>query len=231
MSEQETEATGRARARDGLVTWLIAPVLIIVAAWFLFGADGDASEPDDPTPAVAETVPGGPLRTPIADPPRLLVAGFEKKCTECHDLFRSNPEQPLLLNQHRDIVQAHGMNDRCFNCHDGTDRARLVLPRGRTVPFSESARLCAKCHGTTYRDWELGMHGRTTGSWDATAPTFERLTCAQCHDPHAPAFERMATWPGPQTLRMGQPLPHEPDPSAHRNPLRQWSGRQEESEH
>ena len=47
----------------------------------------------------------------MADPPTMLVAGFTKKCTECHSLFTSDPDTPLRLNQHRNIVQAHGTKD------------------------------------------------------------------------------------------------------------------------
>ncbi len=165
-----------------------------------------------------------PLRAVPDDPPTIVVAGFTKKCMECHSLFTSAPDTPLRLSQHRNIVQGHGMNDRCFNCHDNADRNSLVLPDGSTIGFREAPRLCAGCHGLTYRDWQRGMHGRTIGSWDTSRPEHARLTCTRCHDPHAPAFDDMAALPGPDTLRMGEP--HEPvhDPGSKRNPLRQWSG-------
>ncbi len=164
-----------------------------------------------------------PLRPTMDDPPTINVAGFAKKCSECHSLFESTPETPLRLNQHADIVQAHGMNDRCFNCHDNNDRGRLVLPGGKTIGFANAPRLCATCHGTTYRDWEVGMHGRTTGSWDPGSGRQVRLTCTQCHDPHAPAFRSMRSLPGPSTLRMSERPEVVHDPTAEKNPLRQWS--------
>ena len=34
---------------------------------------------------------------------------------------------------------------------------RLVLHGGESIPYSEVPRLCQKCHGPTYRDWERGI--------------------------------------------------------------------------
>ncbi len=34
------------------------------------------------------------------------------------------------------------------------------------MPFTESYRLCGQCHGTQYRDWRSGIHGKRTGYWD-----------------------------------------------------------------
>jgi hypothetical protein len=62
--------------------------------------------------------------------------------------------------------------------------------------------LCAQCHGTTYRDWQRGMHGKTMGSWDKSSGKQRRLLCTECHNPHAPAYGRLAPLPGPRTLRM-----------------------------
>ncbi|MHC4947688.1 MAG: hypothetical protein ACYTG1_05440, partial [Planctomycetota bacterium] len=127
----------------------IGPVFLAVAAWMVWGPEPDV--PTAPTAALDRSDIGPfPRRPALADPPTLAVAGFEKQCPDCHALFRSSPDTPLRLNQHRDIVQAHGMNDRCFNCHDNHQRHRLVLTDGSTVSFSESARLCANCHGPTY---------------------------------------------------------------------------------
>ena len=208
---------------DAAIVALIGPVFLATALWFIFGRTPDDVPRAEPILVSAAGI-SWPVRPVMADPPTMLVAGFTKKCTECHSLFRSDPDTPLRLNQHRNIVQAHGMNDRCFNCHDNDDRGKLVLPGGETVGFADATRVCATCHGTTYRDWQAGMHGRTIGSWDPARAAHARLVCTECHDPHAPAFEPMLALPGPDTLRMGSR--HEPvhDTEARRNPLRQWSG-------
>ncbi len=214
----------RGSSPSDLVAWLIGPVLLVLAAGFVF-LDKPVRIPIEGS----ATVPVSEILSPprdvmLEDPPTMIVAGFTKKCTECHELFTSPPDTPLRLNQHRNIVQAHGMNDRCFNCHDNDDRGRLMLPGGETLPFAEAPRLCATCHGPTYRDWQLGMHGRTTGSWDEGSPNQLRLSCTQCHDPHAPAFAPMLALPGPNTLRMGPQSAEGPGAPGKRNPLRQWSG-------
>jgi hypothetical protein len=208
---------------DAVLVALIGPVFLATALWFVFGRTPDDVPRAEPTlVSTADII--WPTRPLMTDPPTMQVAGFAKKCNDCHSLFTSDPDTPLRLNQHRNIVQAHGMNDRCFNCHDRLDRGMLALPGGETIPFTDTARVCATCHGTTYRDWQAGMHGRTIESWDRWRPEHARLTCTECHDPHAPAFEPMLALPGPDTLRMGDQ--HEPvhDSEAKRNPLRQWSG-------
>lgn len=208
---------------DAFLVAFIGPIFLLTGAWFVFGRTPDDIPRTGPV-AVGPADIAWPLRTRMADPPTMQVAGFTKKCTECHSLFTSDPDTPLRLNQHRNIVQGHGMNDRCFNCHDNDDRSRLVLPGGKTIGFADTPRLCATCHGTTWRDWQVGMHGRTIGSWDTGRPEHARLACTQCHDPHAPAFEPMLALPGPDTLRMGDQREPAHDPEAKRNPLRQWSG-------
>ncbi len=212
-----------------MVAYLIGPVFLATAAWFLAIPEGLSVPATSPTPSTATIsaeygdVRVAPPRPTMDDPPTIDVAGFAKKCSECHSLFTSPVNTPLILSQHRDIVQAHGMNDRCLNCHDNDDRGMLVLPGGRTITFAETPRLCATCHGTTYRDWQRGMHGRTTGSWDTSRPERGKLICTQCHDPHAPAFAPLVALPGPDTLRMGEQHQVVHDPAAKRNPLRQWS--------
>ncbi len=209
---------------DSIVGYLIPPVFLALAVVFLWGTRG--SDVSASTRAIVDRadISSQPLRIPMTDPPMIKVGGYMKKCSECHALFSSPGERPLPLNQHRDIVQAHGMGDRCYNCHDREERGRFALPGGETIPFGDVSRLCATCHGTTYRDWELGMHGRTSGSWNPASGEQMRLTCSECHDPHAPAFGLMMSLPGPETLRMGNEVS-----SAHslsrvkRNPLRQWS--------
>lgn len=217
-------AERNARA-DTIVAYLIPPGFLLLAALFIWGAGG--SDLPRSTPAFVERADfsSEPPRTLAADPPIMVVAGFDKKCSECHSLFMAPQERPMILAQHRDIVQAHGMNDRCYNCHDRYVISRLVLPGGETIAFGEATALCATCHGTTYRDWEAGMHGRTNGSWDPSSGRQTRLTCLQCHDPHAPAFGPMNALPGPETLRMGDPVEAAHGaPRAKRNPLRHWSG-------
>ncbi len=200
--QQRDDSRGLGRGGAENATLIIGPVFLILAGWFAFRPDRPVELPEMVHIDRAAITSEAPR--PFKSDSTMLVAGFDKKCQDCHQLFRSNPNTPTRLNQHANIVQAHGMNDRCFNCHDLENRNLLALPGGATLTFAESARLCATCHGTTYRDWQAGTHGRTTGSWDVTSGNQRRLSCTECHDPHAPAFGPMVLLPGPNTLRMGE---------------------------
>ena len=205
------------------MVWLIGPVFLLVAGWLVV-----ASPPARvPTPARAvvgrEQVMPGARRQPITDPPTVVIGGFSHRCGECHKLFDAPPAPLDGRVQHTHIRLVHGMNDRCFNCHDRKDRERLVRYDGTTLTFAEVPKLCAECHGTLYRDWQRGMHGKTMGSWDASSGEQVRLECNDCHDPHAPAYPKLAPLPAPDTLRMGdQKRRHEAGEVERHRPLGQW---------
>ena len=61
--------------------------------------------------------------------------------------------------------------------------------------------MCGSCHGPTYRDWEAGVHGRTSGYWDRSLGPMDRKACVNCHNPHAPHFPGRPPAPGPHPLR------------------------------
>lgn len=162
-----------------------------------------------------------PRRTAMSDPPQLLVEGRFENCNACHQIFRSAHGSRESVNYHTDILLNHGLNARCVNCHDVENRERLVLRDGKTVTYSETPLLCAQCHGTTFRDWQNGTHGKTLGSWKTGSEEQRRLACNECHDPHSPRYSPYQPLPGPNTLRMGTP----PAPDEHhldRSPLRRW---------
>jgi hypothetical protein len=64
----------------------------------------------------------------------------------------------------------------------------------------ESPALCGSCHGPTYRDWEAGVHGRTSGYWQRDLGSIDRKVCTSCHNPHSPAFPSRPPAPGPHPL-------------------------------
>lgn len=100
-----------------------------------------------------------------------------------------------------DLVIAHGgksRNSSCFNCHNPAKLDQLVTRDGTALKLEQATLLCASCHGPTYRDWEAGIHGRTTGYWRRDLGPATRDGCTSCHDPHAPAFPALIPLPGPQ---------------------------------
>lgn len=134
--------------------------------------------------------------TPVRGPVKPLVhhrGSFEYKCSECHKDFTSPPRQNAEIPEHADINARfdHGLNTFCVNCHNPVDRNTYVAHDGSAIPSTEPALLCSKCHGPTYREWQVGIHGRSNGGWERGNPERKKLLCIQCHDPHQPKFAPM----------------------------------------
>lgn len=146
--------------------------------------------------------------------PDLVQAGADLSdfdCYTCHEkgkapALRYDTEGKLIIpKEHSDIVMghgSHGRNNNCFNCHNETN---LTLLQARDkdkheVTFSNSQLLCGSCHGPTYRDWEAGAHGRTSGYWDRSKGSIDRKICVNCHNPHSPDFPGRQPAPGPHPL-------------------------------
>lgn len=120
----------------------------------------------------------------------LVKSGWAYNCMECHKLFPARwhyDDRPF--NEHKDVQLDHGNNRFCLNCHHATNRNAFVDYDGAEIAQSDVVKLCAKCHGTTYRDWQAGVHGRQNGFWNADLGDKTKLRCIQCHDPHSPKFK------------------------------------------
>lgn len=189
---------------DSPGAWLLAAAFLALAALLI--ADpwpfADPVEAREPAPAWARDP--APVRRPLLRP-EIKQAGYTYRCSECHDLFPSPPETDRPLTQHTHVVLEHGLNTRCFNCHNRLSRDAFADERGGEISYAEPQLLCARCHGPVYRDWLNRSHGRTNGTWDERFGPMGRLKCIQCHDPHRPPFPPMLPAPGPRTLRMGEP--------------------------
>lgn len=135
---------------------------------------------------------GEPREGAFAKPQPLTLMA---RCVACHEERKA----PVLCETcHRDtkgkahanVVLDHAEDQRgCLDCHDAEDRDRLRLANGTIIPFEESYRLCGQCHGTQFRDWKIGLHGKRTGEWSGRR---EYRLCVHCHWPHAPKFQPMA---------------------------------------
>lgn len=155
-----------------------------------------------------------PWRRSYAD----LVAAKEDlsdfDCYACHEKAKPPPIQfdanhrIVLPKEHSNITMGHGSHDRnnlCYNCHQEQNLLTMQVRDGRELRFDNSTPLCGSCHGPTYRDWEAGAHGRTSGFWDPTKGPAQRLACVNCHDPHAPRIPTREPAPGPHILRETAP--------------------------
>ena len=130
----------------------------------------------------------------------------EFDCYACHEkgkepVIKIGPDlQVIIPEEHKDLQLRHGRfnrNANCYNCHDPKKLDQLRTKDGKTLTFSESTRLCASCHGPTYRDWEVGIHGRLNGYWDRQRGEATKKDCTSCHNPHAPMFPEIKPAPGP----------------------------------
>jgi formate-dependent nitrite reductase cytochrome c552 subunit len=134
----------------------------------------------------------------------------EFDCYACHEKnkppqLRYDDEHNLVIpKEHEEIAMGHGRHNRnnnCYNCHDENNLERLQTRDGRELKFADSPTLCGSCHGPTYRDWEAGVHGRTSGNWNRALGEFKRQDCVDCHDPHSPKFPPRKPAPAPHALR------------------------------
>jgi hypothetical protein len=141
-----------------------------------------------------------PVRGPVR-PLRLHRDGDEIECTMCHEGFTGDKGEEALKDEHADLQFNHGLNMRCLNCHNQNNSMAYIYHDGSEIPGDQPTRLCAKCHGTHYREWMLGIHGRVNKSWDPTKGDQTKLECIQCHNPHHPKFEPMAPMPPPTLTR------------------------------
>ena len=210
----------RVNPLESVIGWAIPVVLLALGAVFLWAAPEVEDAIPDPVVVDRAGLEARSVRVAMHDPAHIEVATFDVNCLECHALFESDTMMPEGLQRHDDIVLDHGQNGWCFSCHDIERRDRLALTGGETVGYDDVPQLCAKCHGPTWRDWERGIHGKTIGSWKHGDDRMERLSCTDCHDPHAPAFDVGLPLPGPNTIRMGVQNGHH-DNGEHR-PLSQW---------
>ncbi len=130
----------------------------------------------------------------FVQPPPLSEDYFP--CSDCHSDMEADP-LPRVLDEHEDIAESfvHARQQRwCLDCHNPDDRDWLRLADGSLVSFEESYRLCGQCHGTIYRDWKAGVHGKRSGFWNGRK---EYQLCVHCHDPHNPRFKPIPAEPAP----------------------------------
>ena len=141
----------RATPATALTRWLIGPILAAAGACLFWLAPAPIDPVGPATPGPPRRFEPQPRRPILSDPPVITVGSFEQRCDECHRLFQTPPEGRRFLLAHQHIEFSHGLNDRCFNCHDRDRRERLALRDGTTVGFAESSRQCAQCHGGVFR--------------------------------------------------------------------------------
>jgi hypothetical protein len=157
---------------------------VIAVACGCAPVDHDPGERSSSSVTAAVVVP----RTPYLETYSCIV--------QCHDKLQVNPVQRPLTEFHSLRTVRHGPAIHwCTSCHDLFDLDRLRMLDSSHLSFDESYRICSQCHSGQYRDWEAGIHGLQTGSWQGSQA---RRSCTFCHDPHVPGTPRVASLPAPE---------------------------------
>lgn len=181
-----------------------APFLLITLCFstliycFLVEAWGKVEEREIRSKNVKKYLAHKTVRNPILEPVYTRNR-MTYRCNECHQNFKTKRQfgQKKLIGEHGDLKLNHGSNDRCLNCHHLEDREAFVNHDGSKILYENSIQLCAKCHGPKYRDWKLGLHGKSTGYWSERHGPSKKIHCVSCHDPHDPEFKALEPAPGP----------------------------------
>ena len=130
---------------------------------------------------------------PVAPPP---LSPDIFPCSSCHAGMEPDATK-RQLSMHTEIKLHHAPEviQWCFACHDPKNRDKLHLIDGELVDFTDSYRLCGQCHGTQYRDWKAGVHGKRVGYFSGGRRTY--FLCVNCHNPHDPKFKPLKPEPPP----------------------------------
>jgi hypothetical protein len=118
-------------------------------------------------------------------------------CSDCHEDMEVNYRRRILEDEHVEISEMfnHASEQRwCLDCHNPDNRDVLRLANGDLISFEESYSLCGQCHGTIFRDWKAGIHGKRTGEWNGKK---QYRLCVNCHNPHSPKFKPIKPMPPP----------------------------------
>ncbi len=119
-------------------------------------------------------------------------------CITCHDgktVAYPKDKKPRSITMHKDIVEdsmqmKHGRGALwCLDCHDATNRNKLIDRQGNEISFNQPQRLCGTCHGEVYIDWRAGIHGKRIGTW-VTGGKKRWWVCTECHNPHTVQLNR-----------------------------------------
>jgi hypothetical protein len=201
----------------GIVLNVLAVVFLLLTVAFLMNMWKKPVARQDIPLVDPEVTSTATVRTSYAE---LASSGADLcdfDCYGCHEkgkppTLRFDEKHNLIIpEEHSDIVMGHGRNNRnniCTNCHDETNLELFQTRDGRELKFSESTELCGSCHGPTYRDWDAGAHGRTSGYWNRGMGPIVRKDCVSCHNPHSPKFPGRPPAPAPHTLRpLSKPAP------------------------
>lgn len=133
---------------------------------------------------------------------RVKRAKWIFNCTDCHADFKVKTMAREMVADHQDLNYDHIKGDNwCFSCHyqQLDKRNRIKLTSGKYRGPEDLIKLCSQCHGEKTREWQIGIHGKTTGTWKTYGDQEgKKMTCHQCHSPHHPRSFQVIPEPGPR---------------------------------
>lgn len=166
---------------------LTVPVCIVLAVYFI---GTTLAHSDKPLPA--QSLQKAWFTPQTARDEELAQKVMVGSCYLCHAYWVGIPNPDVVRPRfaHHVINLDHGTNDRCYNCHLIQDRNKYVANDGSGIVHTQPEKLCARCHGLIFNDWQSGTHGVRRGKWlEPGVFELKNFTCTQCHDPHAPKFK------------------------------------------
>lgn len=137
---------------------------------------------------------------------RSREASLEKfPCQRCHKVPLSQMKhdgKDGKAKAHWNVALKHADAEvmSCSTCHFEGDMNQLCTLANQPVAINNSYRVCAQCHSKQAADWAGGAHGKRAGGW---APPRVVKTCAECHNPHSPAWDHR--YPARVTRREDKP--------------------------
>jgi hypothetical protein len=168
------------------------------------------------TPGINEGILGKEVNAQVIERKRTVTVRRILEhfpCTECHKKLKPlreavNKLKPLrgkdpgelthekITFQHMEEIQ------ECTFCHSIIDPDRLHLLNGARITFEQVPDLCGQCHGERFNEWNMGLHGEESGTWNGPRSS---LSCTECHRPHSPRFPMMEAKKAPNFPRLGIP--------------------------
>ena len=145
------------------VNWLLLVlVFLLLSVSFVFDLWGEKERREEIPLVDSSFISKDAVAQPMLEARTKMT---KMNCDSCHANIVPGNKLKTSEPMHADIVMEHGKNKTCITCHSRTHREKLRSWNGQEVPFSKSEVLCGKCHGTKFRDWEKGVHGRLNGHW------------------------------------------------------------------
>jgi hypothetical protein len=121
-------------------------------------------------------------------------------CASCHTGRRLVLADERIADAHADlrVVHPREAGATCATCHSPDDVEQLTLRGGERVSLDHAYRVCAQCHFQQVDAWAGGAHGKRLDGWQGRRVV---MGCADCHDPHAPAFAPRLPFQAPRLHR------------------------------